>query len=171
MLCGVAVGYVMLGRMDGDQVRVLIGVTVLGMTLLQMFRSWQGRRRPEGEEDRVPHSLWFRAPMGMIGGIATTTANAAGPVAQLYFLSLGLAKMAFIGTGAWCFFMLNLIKVPLLMDLDIIHGQSLKISGSVVLVAMFGALVAPMVVRHIRQELFTRLVWIFIIVAGLKLLW
>ena len=38
--------------------------------------------------------------------------NAAGPVMALYLLSMRLPKNQFIGTAAWFFFIINLIKVP-----------------------------------------------------------
>lgn len=97
-------------------------------------------------------------------------ANAAGPVAQLYFLAIGLPKMAFIGTGAWCFFIVNLFKVPFQIDVGIIHLHSLQISLALAPVAMFGVWLAPYIVRVISQTWFERLVWVFIVVAGMKLL-
>ena len=35
-------------------------------------------------------------------------ANAAGPIAQLYLLVMGLPKYSFIGTSAWLFLIVNL---------------------------------------------------------------
>ena len=39
-------------------------------------------------------------------------ANAAGPIAQLYLLVMGLPKYAFIGTSAWLFLIVNICKIP-----------------------------------------------------------
>ena len=47
-------------------------------------------------------------------------ANAAGPIAQLDLLVMGLPKYAFIGTSAWLFLIVNIFKVPLMIDLKII---------------------------------------------------
>jgi len=38
--------------------------------------------------------------------------NAAGPIMSIYFLSMGFEKNKFIGTAAWFFLFVNLIKVP-----------------------------------------------------------
>ena len=43
--------------------------------------------------------------------------NAAGPVAQLYLLAMALPKYAFIGTAAWLFLIVNVAKVPFMVDL------------------------------------------------------
>lgn len=40
-------------------------------------------------------------------------ANAAGAVMAIYLLSMKKGKMEFIGTNAWFFMLVNLIKLPL----------------------------------------------------------
>ncbi len=170
MVGGILIGYVLFGLLSNLLVERFIGGIVLGMTLLQILRTLA---RDSGWGDfakRMPHTLGFRASLGLLGGFATMIANAAGPVGQLYFISVGLPKMAFIGTGAWCFFIVNLIKVPLQAQLGIINLSSLQISLTLAPIAMLGAWVAPRVVRHIPQRLFTFAVWFFIVLAGVKLL-
>jgi hypothetical protein len=95
----------------------------------------------------VPHTLAFRAGTGLIGGFSTMVANAAGPVAALYFMAVGLPKLAFIGTGAWTFFILNLFKVPFQVHLGLITAQSLAVSAAFAPAAMLGAAAGPFVVR------------------------
>lgn len=170
LFLGVLLGYFLFGMMSDELVRRSIGAIVLGMTGIQIFRTL-AREYGRGEWiEQVPHSLAFRVLLGWLGGFATMVANAAGPVAQLYFIIVGLPKLAFIGTGAWCFFILNVVKVPLQMDLGILHTDSLSISLVLMPPAMLGALVAPRIVRVIPQKLFGWLVWVFIVVAGVKLL-
>ncbi|MBX2840738.1 MAG: sulfite exporter TauE/SafE family protein [Flammeovirgaceae bacterium] len=54
------------------------------------------------------------APLfGLSGGFTTMVGNAAGPIMSVYFLSKGLLKNSFIGTKAWFFLLLNLLKIPL----------------------------------------------------------
>ena len=47
-------------------------------------------------------------------------ANAAGPVIGLYLLAVALPKESFVGTGAWFFLLINLIKVPFSLQLGLI---------------------------------------------------
>lgn len=168
MLLGVVVGYFALNHIDSHAVRLLIGGVLLSMTGLHFARkAWVARR--EGP-DTVPHSLPFRSTLGVIGGFSSMVANAAGPVGALYFLSVGLPKYAYIGTAAWTFFMLNLFKVPFQVGLGLIDWTSLGVSLRVVPAAMLGAAVGPLVVRHINQRVFEALVWLFVVVAGVDLL-
>lgn len=169
MLVGILLGYFLFGRLSSVTVQRCIGAIVLLMTGLQIWRSvaaWSGW----GDfAARMPHSLGFRALLGTLGGFATMVANAAGPVGQLYFISVGLPKMVFIGTGAWCFFIVNLIKVPLQANLGILHLESLQISLALAPFAMAGVWIAPAIVRQIPQKVFSWAVWFFIVLAGVKL--
>lgn len=97
-------------------------------------------------------------------------ANAAGPVAALYFIASGLPKYAYIGTSAWFFFLVNLLKVPFMMDLGIIHPKSLSLSASFMVYSVLGALIAPRIVKHINQKIFEILIWVFVVIGGLKLI-
>ncbi len=166
---GVLAGYFLFGTLSDTAVRRCIGAIVLAMTFIQAGRTLATQIGRTDFADRLPHTLGFRALLGALGGFATMVANAAGPVANLYFLSVGLPKMAFIGTGAWCFFILNVIKLPLQAHLGIIHAGSLQISLALAPAAMLGAWIAPRLVRHIPQRLFSWAVWTLIVLAGLNL--
>ncbi|HSH09674.1 MAG TPA: sulfite exporter TauE/SafE family protein [Oceanipulchritudo sp.] len=169
MFAGILVGYFLFGQMSNLVVRRLIGGIVLFMTLLQIWRSYAARTGSTDLAERMPHTIGWRAVLGLLGGFATMMANAAGPVGQLYFISVGLPKMAFIGTGAWCFFIVNVFKVPLQAHLGIINLDSLQISLALAPFAMLGAWVAPKIVHLIPQKVFTFAVWFFIVLAGVKL--
>lgn len=165
---GILIGYFVFSRVDDDAVRVLIGAILLSMTAIHFIR--RRLRRHAAGEDRLPHHPAFIGATGITGGFATMIANAAGPVAALYFIASGLPKYAFIGTSAWFFFLVNLFKVPFMMDLGIIHFDSLGMSASFMPYAVAGALIAPRIVKHINQKLFETLIWVFVVIGGLKLI-
>lgn len=169
MFMGILAGYFVFGMMSDLLVRRSIGAIVLLMTFIQVLRMVAAKSKYGDISERMPHSLGFRSLLGLVGGFATMVANAAGPVSHLYFISVGLPKMAFIGTGAWCFFIVNLFKVPFQVDLGIINLDSIQISMALAPFAMLGAWVAPKVVHLIPQKLFTFAVWFFIVLAGIKL--
>jgi uncharacterized membrane protein YfcA len=149
-----------------DSLKVLIGVILLGMTLLR-FVFLQLSRTQQPETLVVPR---FLAPLlGLGGGMATMLANAAGPIAQFYLLAMRLPKYAFIGTSAWLFLIVNVSKVPLMYELDILNFEIFSVSAWLFLPAMLGALVAPKLVGYIRQDWFERMIWFFIVVAGLRM--
>ena len=97
-------------------------------------------------------------------------ANAAGPVAALYLIVMRLSKYAFLGTSAWLFLIVNLFKIPFMVDLKIISFESLDVSYKLFLPAVLGAWMGPWVARRLNQSMFEGLVWIFIVVTGMKFL-
>lgn len=168
MVVGILIGYFVFSRVDDAQVRFLIGFILLAMTGVHFLRKWL--RRGNTEEDRLPHHPAFIGSTGIIGGFSTMVANAAGPVAALYFIASGLPKYAYIGTSAWFFLLVNVFKVPFMMDLGIIASDSLLFSASFMLYSVLGAVIAPFIVKRINQRVFEFLIWFFIVVGGLKLI-
>ncbi len=166
---GVLAGYIVFSRVDDAAIRLLIGWVLLSMTALHFFRQWLKRKEPAGG-DTIPRRSLFAAATGIVGGFATMVANAAGPIAALYFIAAGLPKYAFIGTAAWFFFLVNCFKLPFMVNLGIIDGASLVFSAQFMVFAALGAAIAPGIVRHINQHLFELLIWVFVVIGGFKLI-
>ena len=72
-----------------------------------------------------PDRWWQSAGYGASAGFATTVANAAGPVMNLYLLARRLPKHEFVATGAWFFFVVNLVKLPIYAGHGLIDRRSL----------------------------------------------
>ena len=56
---------------------------------------------------------WYSVFFGVMGGFTTMIGNAAGGVMSVYLLSMRFDKLAFVGTNAWFFLMVNYMKLPL----------------------------------------------------------
>jgi len=109
-LVGMAAGFFLLDGMSEEWAKPVIGSLILFMVALQLAR----KIYPERAE-RLALSKGFGVAGGSFAGVATTIANAAGPVFQLYFLARRLPKMELIGAGARFFLLINLIKLPSLV--------------------------------------------------------
>ena len=166
---GLVLGYLLFRVLDAEDVRTLIGGLLLGLTAIHLFRLWL-ISRSQSPDNTVPDTLFFRAIMGVLGGFATMIANAAGPVAAFYFMAMRLPKYAFIGTTAWFFLIVNLIKVPFMVELGIINWTWLPFSLAMMPFAVIATVLAPKIVKHINQHWFERLIWVFIVYAGLNLI-
>ena len=157
--------------------KVLIGGILLSMTVLHFFVKFRkknkasNRTEDEKNEKTPKGSIGLGILFGSLGGVATMLANAAGPVAQLYLLVMGLPKYAFIGTSAWLFLIVNVCKVPFMIELEIITLDSMTVSGWMFIPAILGAATAPLLVKYLNQALFERLIWIFIVIAGLRMIY
>ena len=167
---------------EGDdrvkELKILIGLILLGMTLLHFgLKFWKKKKKSkDAGEDVVAKSSMPKGAIGLgvifgsLGGVATMLANAAGPVAQLYLLVMRLPKYAFIGTSAWLFLIVNICKIPFMVDLEIITWQSIAVSGWLFIPAIVGAALAPLFVKRINQVFFESLIWFFIVLAGLRMI-
>ena len=97
-------------------------------------------------------------------------ANAAGPVFSIYALVEKMAKETFLGVGARCFLLLNLIKLPMVANLGLINAQSLR-GNLFLLPALFaGIFIGRKVIRIIPQKGFEILLYLFSAIAGIRLL-
>ena len=82
------------------------------------------------------------------------TANAAGSVMTLYLIMAGLPMLGLLGTSAWFFLAVNLMKVPLSASLDLINGDTVALTVYLVPAMLAGALIGHRVVRRMEQRQF-----------------
>jgi uncharacterized membrane protein YfcA len=166
VLVGVVIGYFALGRISNAQVQRMIGAILLGMTALHLWR----QRQSEQLAAALPHTWWFVASTGILAGFTTMVANAAGPVVVLYLLAVELPKLVFVGTWAWFFLLVNVSKVPFSLHLGLITVDSLKLDALLLIAMVPGALLGPVIVRHINQRVFEWLALVLTIIAAVRLL-
>ena len=166
VMVGIVAGYFALGRVSNLAVQRLIAATLLSMVGLHCWR----RRRRDSENTQVPHNWWTAALTGVLAGFTTMVANAAGPVMALYLLAIGLPKLAFIGTGAWFFMLVNASKVPFSLSLHLITRDSLLVDAMLTIPMIPGALLGPIILRHLNQRAFESMVLLLTTVAALRLL-
>ena len=97
-------------------------------------------------------------------------ANAAGPVFSISALVEKMTKETFLGVGARCFLLVNVIKLPLVASIDLINANSLKISLLVLPGIFAGIFVGRKIIQLIQQKLFEFLLYGFSVIAGVRLL-
>lgn len=164
-ILGVLAGFALMGRLDETLFAPLIGTIVLGLVVLQVVRMV----RPGLFAD-VPHSRLFAWTMGLLAGVTTMMANAAGPIFVLYALAVGLPKYELVGTGALFFFLVNLAKVPLSTALGLIGPHTLTLN-LVLLPAVFtGIALGRWLTQRVSQRLFDGLLLAFAAIAALRLI-
>ncbi len=163
-LVGVIAGWLLMHRLSETAYKPLIGGTILGLTMLQLWR----QTRPALFE-RVPHTAGFAWSMGLLAGSTTMLINGAGPIMALYFLAVALPKLELVGTSAWFFLIVNCLKVPFSASLGLIHVDSLKLNAMLVPVIAAGLFFGRWLVQRIPQRLFDALLLIFAAVAALRL--
>jgi uncharacterized protein len=161
---GVAIGTWLMAKVVPESAyKPFIGWTVLVLVILQVWRML----RPSVFEN-VPHSWAFAAAMGLLAGITTMMANAAGPVMGMYFLAVGLPKYQFTGTSAWFFLLINVYKVPFSGSLGLIRVDTLLFNFALLPAVIVGLFFGRWLLSHVSQRLFDGLILTF---AALVALW
>jgi len=163
---GLLLGYMALGRINEPQMRIVLGGIVLAMIALQVVRARCG----DWMENKLPHTWWFAAFMGLLAGFATMLANAAGPVMVVYLLAHGLPKKEFMGTGAWYFLIVNCLKVPLSANLGLVTPSTLTINACLIPVILVGGVLGILFITRIPQKTFEKAVLLIAALASVNLL-
>lgn len=146
---GIIAGYLAMGHVNDDQLRRIIGGIVL---VLLGLNAW--RNRYVREDDAIPSGWWFAAVLGLLAGVTTMMANAAGPIMIIYLLAMRLPKQEFVGTGAWYFLLVNCFKVPFSGHLGLITMASLKFNLMLVPMVILGSLLGIVLVKRIPEKIF-----------------
>jgi uncharacterized membrane protein YfcA len=164
-LIGVVVGYFCMGHIAEKDFGPLIGWIVLVLVALQLARGAMGTRL-----DRFFESHSWSWSMGLLTGITTMLANASGPVATLYLLSLRLPKWNLIGTMAWSFFVINLWKVPFSVQLGLINGLSLHLTLALAPCVLAGFFLGRYLAGRMPQKFFESFLLVFTALGALRLI-
>jgi uncharacterized membrane protein YfcA len=172
-IVGVVIGYFALGHIESNQVGLLIGIILIVLAVFQAVRRIQADKSKAVSNTVDPagtkHNTITEAGAGMLAGSTTMIANAAGPVMVIYLLATGLPKVEFVGTGAWFFFILNLIKVPFSAKLGLVNDHSLLLDLKLVPDVLIGALVGKIIVQKIDQRQFEYLAILLTMAAAVRL--
>jgi hypothetical protein len=147
VLAGIAGGAIALS-LNEQVIRRIIGVIIVAMVVVYLWRRFSPGPKVSGNP----------AFYGVCTGFATTVANAAGPVMNLYLLSRNLPKEKFVATGAWFFFAVNLLKSPVYAWYHLYSRASLVFDLLMVPAVLAGALAGRWLIRHMKQSVFEVLV-------------
>ena len=120
--------------------------------------------------EHLPDSRVFRWASCVLIGVSTMLANAAGPVYSIYSLVHKMPKMEFLGVGARLFLVVNLFKVPLLGQLDLINPESLRLNLILLPALVAGILLGRKLIGLVPQRAFEILLYVFSAIAGVRML-
>lgn len=157
---------VLVGKLISDALfRNIMAVAVLACLLLVVVFDLSGRK-PDFSK-----SGFLSGFTGFSGGFATMIGNAAGPIFDLYLLSMRLPKNSFLGTGAIFFLVLNIIKVPLHFFIwESITLQTLQMNFVMIPAVFFGAMTGRKIVSYIPEMGFRYFVVVIIALSAVLLL-
>lgn len=162
---GIVLGVVVGNVVNDSQFKIIIATIILIGLGIMIWQEWWGSNAP------VPKQWWFSALLGLAGGFSTMIGNAAGPVMGIYLLAMQLPKYAFIGTGAWFFMIINLVKVPFqIFFWKGITGETLIYNIILVPAIVIGTWIGIKVVKLIPEKPFRIIVIVLTALAAINLI-
>ncbi|MDQ0649739.1 putative membrane protein YfcA [Microbacterium natoriense] len=168
VIAGLLAGFVFLALADDGIVRRAVGVILLMMIAITLWRRWRQDRADAPPP--VHGGIVLSSTYGALGGFTTMVANAGGPVMAMYFLATRAQVQVFLGTSAWFFAIVNLVKVPFLAGLGLFTPHVLLMDLALAPLVVAGALVGLRIAKRIPQQLFDRLVIVLTVVGAAYLL-
>jgi uncharacterized membrane protein YfcA len=167
VVAGLVVGFAFLALGDDSIVRRAIGVILLAMIAVTLWRRWRQRKTDAAPAE---HGIVIASSYGALAGFTTMVANAAGPVMSMYFLAMRTPVQVFLGTSAWFFAIVNLVKVPFLAGIGLFSGPVLLMDAALIPLVVVGALVGVRVARRMKQQVFDWIVIALTIIGAVYLL-
>jgi len=150
---GLLAGWLLLQKFDNDNqlYKLVLGVMLLSLICLDIVRKQFG-------DGSIPKSYYFALLIGFLAGIATTLANAAGPIMAVYLLAIGSSKEKFMGCAAWFFFIVNMLKVPIYIQQDILTWESLRLDLYILPGLLLGAICGRPLLKIVSQRVFNTVI-------------
>lgn len=162
---GIGIG-LWVGKVINDEwFKNIIAVLVFAGVGIMLWRERQKRT------NLFPHTWWFAAIMGILGGFATMIGNVAGPIFAIYMLAMNLPKNAFIGTGAWFFLIVNFFKFPLQVWVwNNIEWKTIILDFAMLPAIAAGAFLGIWIVRKIPDKTYRTFIVIVTVLSAFLLL-
>lgn len=161
LITGLAVG-----RLINDgQFKMLIAICIFICLMILIVSE------KTGGNISVPEKPWIYALTGIATGFASMIGNVAGPIFWIYLIAKKFNKNNFMGTVAWFFFILNIVKLPLqILVWKNINSQNffpvLSVSPLIILAAFSGTFI----IRKIKEKPFRYLIIIMTGIAAINLI-
>jgi uncharacterized protein len=170
---GVLLGYVALGHWSDHTIKTLVGVIIVMLAVMSYWRRFrsQGATPEDYQESPVRQVHWFAgACVGIVAGFATLVANAAGPLMAIYLVAMRLPKMEYVGTTVIFFALINLFKLPFMINLGLVSLPSVAFDICLFPAVLIGLLAGRWIVTRIRQRVFEEMALGLSALSGIALL-
>lgn len=162
-LVGTVIGTLSFRLLDARLVAGIVGI----FTLLFLAQRLLFPPRP----DSPPPPKWLGAILTATSGFTSFVAHAGGPPVNAYVLPLRMAPVTFAATMSVFFFVLNLSKWIPYGWLGLLDLKNMSTSVALLPFAPVGVIVGVRMAHRIRPQLFYRLVYLGMLLTGLKLVW
>jgi len=163
-IAGIIIATIVGNSINDDLFRLLIGIIVILGIVLLVYKDIKGNNL------EVPTSRWFSTTLGLGSGFATMIGNASGPIMAYFLLSMRVPKNIYLGTSAWFFLIINLVKMPFhIFVWNTISKKTLFFDLLMIIPIVCGAFIGYFIVKYIPEKIYRIFLIITTIISAIAL--
>ncbi|WP_165831679.1 sulfite exporter TauE/SafE family protein [Brachybacterium endophyticum] len=175
VLVGLVIGALFLAFADANAVRGGIGVILLLLVGLTLWRrraaTLRARRAGDAAAEEQPAvGRLGRIGYGSLGGFTTMVANAGGPPMSMYFYAMRMPVLTFLGTSAWFFAIVNILKLPFSASLGLFSVQYALMDLCLAPLVIGGAIIGRRIAARVPQSVFEKAILVLTVLSALALI-
>jgi len=164
MIFGILLGVFIGNDLDEKTFKIGMAIIILG-SVAMMY--WWDRRKSKA----VPTHWAFSGFVGTIAGITTMIGNLGGAFSNIYFLAMRLPKNQFIGTAAWLFLIINVLKLPLhIFVWGTITTDTLIFNLKLIPGIISGIILGIRLVKFIKDDFYRKMILVLTALGALLIL-
>ncbi|WP_405385113.1 TSUP family transporter [Maribacter sp. LLG6340-A2] len=164
MVFGLLIGVVIGNELPEKFFKIGMAIIII-ITVIMMFY-WDRKK-----DKNVPSHWSFAGSIGTIAGITTMVGNLAGAFSNIYFLAMRLPKNHFIGTAAWLFLIVNVLKLPFHFFVwETISLQSLSLNLILLPGILLGFFVGVRFIKVIKEAFFRKMILVLTAVGAILIM-
>jgi len=166
-LIGITAGTFLIANAPTKLLQIILGSVVLIFGLYKLFL--EGRFvKPQDYENKN----WHGVTAGTVAGFASSLAAAGSPPVVVYLLFRDdLAPRIFLGTMVLFFSILNIVKIPYYIAIDIFDFTLLYRMLWLLPLVPLGVWFGQWVVKRINKDTFEKIIVVVLIILALLLIW
>ena len=162
-LVGTVIGTLLFKVLDSSTVAGIVGI----FTLLFLAQRLAFPPKP----DSAPPPKWLGAILTATAGFTSFIAHAGGPPINAYLIPLKLKPLVFAATMSYLFFFINLSKWVPYAWLGLLDMRNFATSLVLLPLAPIGVWIGVRIAKHIKPDLFYKLLYTGMFLTGCKLVW
>lgn len=164
MVFGLVIGVFVGKDLPESLFRIGMAIIII-ITVIMMY--WWDRKKVK----TVPTHWAFSGTIGTLAGITTMVGNLAGAFSNIYFLAMRLPKNHFIGTAAWLFLIVNVLKLPFHFFVwKTITWESLILNVKLLPGIFLGFFVGIRIIKLINEEFFRKMILVLTALGALLIM-
>lgn len=164
IILGILVGVFIGNDLDEKTFKISM-VAIILLSVIMMY--WWDKRKSKS----IPSHWLFASTVGMMAGVTTMIGNLGGAFSNIFFLAMRVPKNQFIGTAAWLFLIINIVKLPFhIFVWNTITVETLVINLKLLPVIFIGFFIGLRVVKIIKEDFYRKMILVLTALGAILIL-